>query len=574
MTFTEAAEVVLRKVGKPLHYKKITQLAIEQNLLSHIGKTPEVTMSTRLATLTKKDRGDQNILRVGPGIFGLREWGEAPVEAAAEAVGGDGAEGVVEATAEAGEEIAPTEAARPSAGPSLVPDEAEEPVALSAEEVDRQKRIEAAQEIFPEDEDDNEPVLGGGEKTEGGRRRRRRRRRRGDGPDGAAAPEGEEGAAAVEGAPAVSAEGAPGEGVSETDAPVAESVASDGAERGEAVSVEPRREPSRRDEGRRESRGEGRGEPRGEGRGEPRGEGRGEPRGEGRGDRRGDDRRGDDRRNDERKGEERRDDRVVEEGSSGRDTADMIVALLTRREDRQPVGLRALAEEATRSGRMGGDPTNLIPMLAAASRMDGARRAVRGERARLRIAGGRVGLVDWTLPPELLRAEADAIAALERLREASRRYIVRRLNELPQAAFTESVVLLLERMGISSLRVTRRAGLQQGEVHLMGIARRGPEESPVAVVIRRGGEVGRERVIDLRGSLHHYNNAAAAWVITTGTVLSGAREEAAVPGATPVTLIDGVGFGRLLDEHAVCVSHATVGLPYLDVDLFDALRNS
>jgi hypothetical protein len=602
MTFTEAAEVVLRKVGKPLHYKKITQLAIEQNLLSHIGKTPEVTMSTRLATLTKKDRGDQNILRVGPGIFGLREWGEAPAEAAAEAVGGDGAEGVVEAAAEAGEEIAPTEAARPSAGPSLVPDEAEEPVALSAEEVDRQKRIEAAQEIFPEDEDDNEPVLGGGEKTEGGRRRRRRRRRRGDGPDGAAAPEGEEGAAAVEGAPAVSAEGAPGEGGSETDAPVAEGVANEGAERGESVSVEPRREPSRRDEGRRdgrgegrgeprgegrgeprgegrgEPRGEGRGEPRGEGRGEPRGEGRGEPRGEGRGDRRGDDRRddrrGDDRRNDERKGEERRDDRVVEEGSSGRDTADMIVALLTRREDRQPVGLRALAEEATRSGRMGGDPTNLIPMLAAAARMDGARRAVRGERARLRIAGGRVGLVDWTLPPELLRAEADAIAALERLRDASRRYIVRRLNELPQAAFTESVVLLLERMGISSLRVTRRAGLQQGEVHLMGIARRGPEESPVAVVIRRGGEVGRERVIDLRGSLHHYNNAAAAWVITTGTVLSGAREEAAVPGATPVTLIDGVGFGRLLDEHAVCVSHATVGLPYLDVDLFDALRNS
>ena len=93
-------------------------------------------------------------------------------------------------------------------------------------------------------------------------------------------------------------------------------------------------------------------------------------------------------------------------------------------------------------------------------------------------------------------------------------------------------------------------------------------------MIRRGGEIGRERVIDLRGSLHHYNNAAAAWVITTGTVLSGAREEDAAPGAPPVPLVDGVGFGRLLDEHAVCVSHATVGLPYLDVDLFDALRNS
>src|SRR5687767_514148 len=75
MTFTEAAEAVLRKVGKPLHYKKITQLAIEQNLLSHVGKTPEVTMSTRLATLAKKDRGDAAIVRVRPGIFGLRDWG-------------------------------------------------------------------------------------------------------------------------------------------------------------------------------------------------------------------------------------------------------------------------------------------------------------------------------------------------------------------------------------------------------------------------------------------------------------------------------------------------------------------
>src|SRR3954453_7959802 len=77
MTFTEAAEAVLRKVGKPLHYKKITQLAIEQNLLSHVGKTPEVTMSTRLATLAKKDRGEGAIVRVKPGIFGLRDWGAA-----------------------------------------------------------------------------------------------------------------------------------------------------------------------------------------------------------------------------------------------------------------------------------------------------------------------------------------------------------------------------------------------------------------------------------------------------------------------------------------------------------------
>src|SRR5688572_25513549 len=37
MTFTEAATLVLRLVGKPLHFKEITDVAIERNLLSHVG---------------------------------------------------------------------------------------------------------------------------------------------------------------------------------------------------------------------------------------------------------------------------------------------------------------------------------------------------------------------------------------------------------------------------------------------------------------------------------------------------------------------------------------------------------
>ncbi|MGB5314297.1 MAG: winged helix-turn-helix domain-containing protein, partial [Polyangiales bacterium] len=69
MTFTEAAVEVLRSVGKPLHYKKITEIAIERNLLSHVGKTPETTMSSRLATMVKKDRGDAPIIKVKPGVF-------------------------------------------------------------------------------------------------------------------------------------------------------------------------------------------------------------------------------------------------------------------------------------------------------------------------------------------------------------------------------------------------------------------------------------------------------------------------------------------------------------------------
>ncbi|MCC6877871.1 MAG: winged helix-turn-helix domain-containing protein, partial [Sandaracinaceae bacterium] len=44
MTFTEAAVEVLRLIGRPLHYKKITEIAIARNLLSHVGKSPDMTM--------------------------------------------------------------------------------------------------------------------------------------------------------------------------------------------------------------------------------------------------------------------------------------------------------------------------------------------------------------------------------------------------------------------------------------------------------------------------------------------------------------------------------------------------
>ncbi len=743
MTFTEAAEAVLRKLGRALHYKKITQLAIDQNLLSHIGKTPEVTMSTRLATLTKKDSADQNIVRVRPGVFGLREWGpnvsvdadasaegddesaeakpaEAPKPAATEAPkpaqkpqagapqqgrgrdhdrrGDRPAEGrqggerrgeakpgerrgeakpgerrgeakpgerrgeprqggerqggerrgeprqggerqggerrgergadrrseqsakpaavaversvepvieaapveaeaivghveapevvavapVVEATPEAPAEVAAAEveaavavsdepvaaevldaaakvyeepaaevptvsvpapeelspaaakvaasvenfivSERPTPVPPKPAAEEEDETPRDADEIEREERLAASADMFPEEDDDEEPLLGGGadRAADGNRRRRRRRRRgRGDGRDGAPGTEGAttETAPSAEGADPVEARPARVEEVREAPR--------DNRDNSRERSFDRDRGPERENRESREAR------------------------------------------------EPRRDrDEAPRDDETGRDAADLLVSLLTRREDRQPVSMRALVDDALRAGRLQGDPQFHVPALTAAARMDSVRRSSRGERPRLRVTGGRVGLMDWTLPTDLVRAEADALAALERLRDAARRYVVRRLNELPQASFTEAAVMLLERMGISSLKAARRPGLPQGEVHLSGTSRRGPEEFPVAVIIKRGGEVGRERVIELRGSLHHYGPATAGWIVTTGNILSGAREEAAQLGTSPITLIDAQALGRLLDEHAVLVNHASVSLPWLDVDLYDLLRGA
>src|SRR5712672_891274 len=85
MTFTAAAVVVLRRAGKPLHYKDIADVAVRDNLLSHVGQDPEVTMGQRLAAMAKRD-DDRKVIAVAPeGTFALIEW-SVPLEQVVEPV--------------------------------------------------------------------------------------------------------------------------------------------------------------------------------------------------------------------------------------------------------------------------------------------------------------------------------------------------------------------------------------------------------------------------------------------------------------------------------------------------------
>ncbi len=162
MTFTQAAEEVLRLAKRPLHYKKITEFAIARNMLSHVGKTPEVTMSSRLATMVKNDRGDAPIIKVRPGVFGLREFDE---EVLKQADAGDlpDLEELPEAEVESASEEE-TEQPTPSTSKSEEDDDSDD------------------------DDDENALILGGSdnddEETSRPRRRRRRRRRGGSRAEG------------------------------------------------------------------------------------------------------------------------------------------------------------------------------------------------------------------------------------------------------------------------------------------------------------------------------------------------------------------------------------------------------
>jgi len=258
----------------------------------------------------------------------------------------------------------------------------------------------------------------------------------------------------------------------------------------------------------------------------------------------------------------------------GKDLADAVYTVMTAL-DRQPQPLARVAEQLVRRGRLAGDPIMLIPTIAAAIRADVARREAETVRPRFRMQLGRVTLTDWSLPTEAVRFEQDAVRAADRQREQVRQAFLRRVRELPGAGFAELLATWLNVEGIVALRAVRRPGAQPGELHLAGTLKRGHDETRLAIVARRDGrEIGRERVIEVRGSLHHYGSASAGWLITTGQVLSGAREEAAVPGTAPVACFDGVGLARAMERVGVGLRRHVVPLTTLDLDLLDSLQGN
>ncbi|MFY2559729.1 HTH domain-containing protein [Corallococcus terminator] len=73
MTFYEAALRILESEGRPLHFLEITEKSIQQSLLSHVGKTPEVTMLSRLAAMARRTR-DRKVIVTAKDTFALVDW--------------------------------------------------------------------------------------------------------------------------------------------------------------------------------------------------------------------------------------------------------------------------------------------------------------------------------------------------------------------------------------------------------------------------------------------------------------------------------------------------------------------
>jgi hypothetical protein len=575
MTFTEAAVHVLRLVGKPLHYKEITDVAIEKDLLSHVGKSPEVTMGARLAAVVKKGGEDNPLSRVKPGVFALSEWDQTTIDQgladrtpALKKLAKNEAKG---ATAGAdldsdGEAAAPA-TAEPSTVSFEVPPKLDEAdgARMGQDEIARAAMTAAATEIFAPEDDDDEPILGGSdddddeeEEESNGRRRRRRRRRGRSG-------EKEDG-------------DLPSYTVSEASEAVSEAkpereARGEGRDRdgrSEGREREPRadgREREARSEGReREARGEGRErEPRAEGRDR---EGRDRDRGGRDRDR---DRAGRDR---DREGNDREGRRARTDEGGAADMANIVEQALGGFRRQGGATFKQVAEVVAKQGR-DNDP-QLAQWLNAACRADNIRREASGERARFRFSNGsRIALWEWVIDKEQFRLEREARAAVDKYGELARQRLARRFAELPPRAFGELATLLLESLGFSQFRAVKRPSAHSAEQHLAAVQKTATGEFAVAIVIRRDGrDIGREQIVDLRGSLHHYGQAVLGLYVTTGQVMSGAREEAAVSGATPVQFVDGSRMAALAEQTGVGVVRQSFQLCLPDIELFDALRSN
>jgi hypothetical protein len=74
MDFKEAAYHILKRAQKPLSSKKITEIALRDDLISTVGKTPEASMRSRLY-LDIQRRGEKSkFIKVRKGVFGLKDW--------------------------------------------------------------------------------------------------------------------------------------------------------------------------------------------------------------------------------------------------------------------------------------------------------------------------------------------------------------------------------------------------------------------------------------------------------------------------------------------------------------------
>lgn len=548
MTFYEAAIEVLRRSGRPLHYKKITELAISENLLSHVGKTPEVTMSARLNQEVKRGEHASAILCKRPGIFALsdevaerlnaeaavREAAEAETRAAEEAArveeapaAGDEAEVSAEAPAEDGE--APRRGARRRrrrGGDSSA--EAAPQEAAPAAEVEAAPQAEAAEaegvEEDSEVEEDEEDGRGRGRR----RRRRGRGRRRRDDQQEATSAEAVAEAAPVEKKPAAPVEPKPA-----------------------AVEAAPAPTPERN--GRKNERSGG-------------GEGK-KP--EAQNNARKQERRP---RQQPQQTQELADEHLNTGPVRLEGIAEAAFTVLRERADQSGVDIAALANTIFERKLVRFHTHDATMTVQAAMVNDNQLREGRGHRPLfVRYSPNRWGLSEWGLTAGMLAKEQQILSLSEECRQEAIALLGQKLLGVQAEALEHVTLTLLERLGYRNIKVSKRGA--DGDVFFSADWRQGL--SDVRVCIQIVGDNTRtldaSAVTELRGTLHHYA-ASEGVIIHFGEIAQEAVQESREEKLATITLIDRATYVSLLVEQGIGVKRYHTPILVIDTSYVEALR--
>ncbi|MNR78944.1 hypothetical protein D3C72_96450 [compost metagenome] len=77
LSMREAAHQILKKAGRPLHYREITRRAIRLGMIRPEGRTPALTLRARMGDDMNRNP-ETPFVRVGDGTYALKEWPLTP----------------------------------------------------------------------------------------------------------------------------------------------------------------------------------------------------------------------------------------------------------------------------------------------------------------------------------------------------------------------------------------------------------------------------------------------------------------------------------------------------------------
>jgi len=190
----------------------------------------------------------------------------------------------------------------------------------------------------------------------------------------------------------------------------------------------------------------------------------------------------------------------------------------------------------------------------------------------VRLSGERWVPAEWAWGEEVAALERRVGEAAAQHQAAVRRFVLRRLAELPLPAFQQMVVALLVAEGFRELRsLDEPVGPES--LLLRGRMPYGPAEIPMVVLVVRvapGRFLAEDQVAALRGRLPR-TGACGGAIYTTGRLSDAARRDLVPPNSIPLLAVEHEALVERLLVHRIGIRVRSFELPVPDPELYGTL---